>query len=258
MRWDPRTYSQFNDERSRPFFDLVGQIRADAPRRVVDLGCGTGELTATLADRWPGATVTGIDNSPEMIERAHTRSGNGSALTFETGDIVGWRMEPGVDVVVSNAALQWVPTHRELIRQWARVAGSGAWLAWQVPGNFNAPSHVLMRELAASPQWADKLAGVLRHEDAVSEPAGYLALLTNEGFAATAWETTYLHILPGDDPVLEWVRSSGLRPVLTALNEEDSRAFEAEYAALLRVAYPKSGHGTIFPFRRIFCAGQKL
>ena len=256
MEWDPGQYWRFGDERSRPFFDLVGRIGAESPRLVVDLGCGSGELTASLADRWPGATVRGLDSSETMIERAQAHAAD--RLSFDIGDVAAWRMDPAVDVLISNATLQWVPRHRELIEQWAEIASPGSWLAWQVPGNFGAPSHGLMRELAASPAWADKLEGVLRHEDAVAEPAEYLAMLQAAGFAAEAWETTYLHTLQGPDPVLQWVRGTALRPVLAALDEDDARRFEREYAALLLEAYPPDEHGTIFQFRRLFCVGRKV
>jgi trans-aconitate 2-methyltransferase len=257
MRWDPQKYGQFSDERSRPFFDLVAQVRAENPRRVVDLGCGSGELTATLAERWPDAEVTGVDSSPQMIERGTSLTGAPANLHLQIGDIADWRIEPDGDVMVSNAAFQWVPTHRELIQEWARVASPGTWLAWQVPGNFGAPSHVLMRKRAESAEWSGRLAGVLRHNRPVAEPAEYLAMLTREGFAAQAWETTYLHVLQGPDPVLEWVRGTALRPVFAVLDEADARSFEAQYAALLREAYPPAEMGTIFEFRRIFCVGRK-
>jgi trans-aconitate 2-methyltransferase len=255
MRWDPQVYRQFSDERNRPFYDLLARIRAENPAAVVDLGCGPGDLTATLAERWPGAAITGFDNSPEMIERAQSRATE--RVRFVLGDIAVWEMTPDVEVVVSNAVLQWVPGHVALIRKWAQAAASGTWIGWQVPGNFNAPSHLLMRELAMSVRWSGQLAGVLRHADVVSEPADYWHLLTSEGFQAEAWETTYLHVLQGDDPVLNWVRGTALRPVLAALNPPDAARFEQEYAALLRDAYPATESGTIFPFRRIFCAGQK-
>lgn len=255
LQWDPGQYARFGDERSRPFFDLVGRIGAEAPRRVVDLGCGSGELTATLAQRWPMAEVGGIDSSAAMIDKAAAVASD--RLMFEVMDIADWRIDPAVDVVVSNAALQWAPNHRDLIEQWAEAAAPGTLLAWQVPGNFGAPSHVLMRELAASAAWSGKLAGVLRHQDAVAEPAEYLAVLMAEGFAAEAWETTYLHTLQGPEPVLEWVRGTALRPVLAALDEDDGHRFEREYAGLLLEAYPPAEHGTIFAFRRLFCVGRK-
>lgn len=252
MRWDPEQYGKFSGERDRPFVELVGRIGANEPRRVVDLGCGSGALTALLAQRWPEAAVEGIDSSPEMIAAASV-----PGVTFRVGDIASWQPGTDTDVVVSNAAFQWVPTHRTLLREWAAALPSGAWLAWQVPGNFDSPSHVLMRSLAESPQWKDRLGGVLRHDDAVASPCAYVALLLDLGWYADAWETTYVHVLPGADPVLEWVRGTGLRPLLSVLGEADRAEFEASYAALLREAYPPGPAGTLFPFRRIFCVGHK-
>lgn len=253
MQWDPAQYGKFADERNRPFVDLVGRIDATAPRRVVDLGCGPGNLTALLHERWPDAAVEGIDSSPEMIGEA-----SADGVAFRVGDIASWQPAADTDVVVSNAAFQWVPSHRSLLREWAAALPSGAWLAWQVPGNFDQPSHALMRSLAASPRWAHRLSGVLRHGDPVDSPEQYAALLLERGWTADAWETTYVHVLSGDDPVLEWVRGTGLRPALAALPDDAERAqFETEYAALLRDAYPKGPGGTLFPFRRIFCVGHK-
>lgn len=253
MDWDPAKYGQYRDDRARPFVDLIARITADSPRRVVDLGCGPGNLTALLAARWPDAVVEGIDSSPEMISAAESIEG----VSFRVGDVASWQPTPDTSVVVSNATLQWVPGHMDLLRSWAGSLARGAWLAWQVPGNFTSPSHMLMRLLAESPRWADVLAGVLRHQDAVSSPEEYATLLLDAGLSADAWETTYLHLLPGPDPVLEWVRGTGLRPVLGALSPGDAAQFEATYAAMLREAYPATPHGTIFPFRRIFCVGHK-
>jgi trans-aconitate 2-methyltransferase len=252
MHWDPEQYGRFARERDRPFLDLVARVGASAPRRVVDLGCGPGALTGLLAQRWPNASVDGIDSSPEMIAAA-----SASGVTFRVGDIESWRPSPDTDVVVSNAAFQWVPTHRSLLRDWAAALPSGGWLAWQVPGNFDSPSHALMRSLAESPRWKDRLGGVLRHEDPVDSPSQYATLLLDLGWDADAWETTYVHVLPGTHPVLEWVRGTGLRPVLAVLSAEERAEFEASFAALLRDAYPPGLAGTLFPFRRIFCVGHK-
>lgn len=252
MQWDPTQYARYEAERGRPFFELVQQIGADAPATVVDLGCGTGELTATLAERWPNARVIGIDSSPAMIDRAEPAS----HLEFRLADAAGFSAA-GVDVLVSNALLQWVPGHAELLRRWAAELNPGGWLAFQVPANFTAPSHVLMRELAESPEWSAKLTGVLRHADAVLDVQDYLLLLCAAGLRASAWQTSYLHLLRGDDPVLEWVRGTGLRPVLAALSSTDAAAFERSYAERLRAAYPKTEYGTVFPFLRTFVVGQK-
>lgn len=257
MKWDPSKYVQFGDYRDRPFFDLTARVHAGRPARVVDLGCGPGNLTATLAERWPGARVVGLDSSAEMLARAAALAEEIPALTFEQADIAAWLPAPETDVVVSNAALQWVPGHQELMRRWLEALRPGAWFAMQVPGNFNAPSHSLMRELAASERWAAKLGGVLRGGDSVGEPGDYLGILLDAGCAADAWETSYQQVLQGPDPVLEWVRGTALRPVMAVLGDDDAKRFEAEYAAALREAYPQGVHGTVFPFRRIFAVGRK-
>ncbi|MEO7259731.1 MAG: trans-aconitate 2-methyltransferase [Jatrophihabitantaceae bacterium] len=254
MRWDPAQYALFSDERSRPFFDLTGQIGAERPGQVVDLGCGSGELTATLAQRWPAAAVRGLDASAEMIERAAPVAGG--RLSFALADAAGFDAS-GVDVLISNALLQWVPGHQALLSRWAGELNAGGWLALQVPANFGAPSHRLMRELAGSARWRGRLAGVLRHGDAVAEPAEYLELLVEAGLRVNAWQTSYLHVLQGPDPVLDWVRGTGLRPVLQALGEDEAAEFSAEYAALLRQAYPARPFGTVFEFLRTFVVASK-
>lgn len=247
----------FGDYRDRPFFDLTGRISAAAPPRVVDMGCGPGNLTATLAHRWPQAEVIGIDSSEEMIARAKAADDAPSNLSFEHADAAEWSAD-GVDVLISNAALQWVPGHRPLLEAWLQQLRPGGWLALQVPGNFGSPSHALMRELTQSTRWQKQLGSVLRHDDAVEEPHGYLQLMLDGGCRADAWETTYLQMLPGEHAVLEWVRGTALRPVIAALDAEDARSFEAEYSQLLDEAYPPGPHGTEFPFRRTFCVGQKI
>lgn len=257
MKWDPGKYTQFSPQRDRPFFDLTSRITAESPRKVVDLGCGTGVLTAALAARWPQAQVTGLDSSEDMVARAQAMEEAPPNVGFARGKIEDWEPEDGTDVVVSNAALQWVPGHQDLLRQWAGQLGDGAWLAVQVPGNFTAPSHVLMRELAASAAWAPKLEGVLRQADAVAGPEDYLALLVEAGMDADVWETSYQQVLTGADPVLEWVRGTALRPVIDALPAEDFSRFEADYADLLRRAYPRQDWGTVFPFRRLFMVARK-
>lgn len=277
--WEPTQYRKFGDFRDRPFFDLTARIGAAAPARVVDLGCGPGNLTATLAQRWPQASVLGLDSSAAMVAQAqalipgasaapaHSADDGGTplaasphlapGLAFVQGDIASWAPTPETDVIVSNAALQWVPQHRELMSGWLAAMHPGAWLGVQVPGNFGAPSHVLMRELAQSARWRKQLGGVLRHEDAVAEPALYQELFLKGGARVDVWETTYSQLLQGENPVLEWVRGTALRPVLGALSPSDATAFEHEYAAVVAKAYPAGEHGSNFEFRRIFMVGEK-
>lgn len=264
MRWDPAQYTRYAGERGRPFLDLLARVGATAPRRVADLGCGPGNLTALLAARWPAAAVEGLDSSPEMIERARAEA---PGVRFTVGDLRSWTVPSDCDVLISNATLQWVPGHLELLRAWAAALPAGGWLAVQVPGNFDAPSHQLLRSLATSARWAPLIGHALRH-DVVATPGQYAELLLDTGLAADVWETTYLHLLPGADPVLEWMRGTGLRPVLAALSDAAAGStagsvtglaaeFEAEYAALLREAYPPTPHGTAFGFRRVFAVAHK-
>jgi trans-aconitate 2-methyltransferase len=254
--WDPAVYLEHANDRARPFLDLMGRVGARDPAVVVDLGCGPGGLTGLLADRWPSADVVGVDSSEEMVQRAQSGRHSGRC-SFVLGDVRDWQPTRPVDVLVSNATLQWVPDHLALLPRWVEFLGPGGWLAIQVPSNFDAPSHTLMRELAGSPRWRDRLGGVLRHADAVAEPGAYLEVLAAAGAAVDVWQTTYVHVLTGDDPVLSWVRGTGLRPVLSALLPEDGVTFEVEYAELLRTAYPAQPYGTPFPFTRTFAVAHR-
>ena len=255
--WDPATYLGFAGERGRAFVDLVARIDAAAPAEVVDLGCGDGSTTALLRRRWPTARITGVDSSPDMLAgaRAHAVPGE---LTFAAGDVRTWRPAAPVDVLISNAVLHWVPDHDRLLDRWARELAPGGWLAVQVPGNQAAPTHALLAALCRAPRWAGRLAAAAPAADAVLDPSGYLDVLTAAGLSADVWETTYLHVLTGEDPVLRWVSGTVLRPVLELLDDEAAAELTAEYAAALRAAYPRRGDGTtVLPFRRVFAVGRR-
>ncbi|SDU84929.1 trans-aconitate 2-methyltransferase [Microlunatus sagamiharensis] len=254
--WDAEVYSAFADERSRPFADLLARVGAVAPERVVDLGCGPGPLTAGLARRWPDAEVTGVDSSRAMIEAAEPHRGPRVGFVLaDLADLPAWRPPHPVDVVVSNAALQWVPGHRGLLPGLVGCLAEDGWLAFQVPGNHDAPSHRALRAVAAEEPFAGHPAGVTR--TAVAEPADYLADLAGLGCRVDAWETTYLHVLTGPDPVLRWLQGTGARPYLDALPEDLRPAFTEALGARLREAYPPTGVGTVLPFRRLFVAAQR-
>lgn len=255
--WDPEQYGQFRDERSRPYFDLLGRVRAEDPAMVADLGCGPGTLTTALARRWPGAQVRGIDSSAEMITAAQALpEADGGRLSFALGDVRDWKPDGPVDVIVSNAVLQWVPDHLDVLARWAGFLPADGWVAIQVPGNFDQPTHLVLREMAGSQRWHPLLADVELNRQAAS-PAEYLDVLATAGFEVDAWETTYLHVLQGRDPVVSWYRGTGLRPVLAALQPAEAEEFLAQYRARIDAVYPAAAYGTPFPFRRVFAVGVR-
>ena len=259
-QWDPGVYVRRRSERQRPFAELVDRIGADAPdvRNVVDLGCGPGYLTADLAQRYPWASVSGIDSSESMIAEANRLATD--RLTFSVGDVTAWTPGAETDVVVTNAVLQWVPDHPHVLRGWASALRPGAWLAMQVPGNHDAPSHRAVREVSAAPAWRARLAGALGPWH-VPAPAAYATLLTDVGCRVDAWETTYLHDLTADGeqhPVLGWLEGTTLRPVIAALTPDEWSAFTAQLTARLVTDYPEVGGRVWYPFRRVFVVAEKL
>ncbi|GAA5033976.1 trans-aconitate 2-methyltransferase [Actinopolymorpha pittospori] len=256
LLWDPRQYLKYAGERGRPFVDLVARVTAEDPAYVVDLGCGPGNLTATLLDRWPNATVEGIDSSAEMIEKAGALAQPGR-LSFSLGDAHGWKPSRPVDVLVTNATLQWVPGHLDLLPTWVDQLAPGGFLALQVPGNFESPSHQLLFDLAAEEPWASRLAGRVTQRISAPGPEGYLEVLAGTGCRVDAWETTYLHVLPGENAVFEWIKGTGARPILQALPDDVRPEFERIYKDRLNTAYPPRDFGTVLPFRRVFAVAQR-
>lgn len=262
--WDPATYARFADHRSRPYADLLARIGHPSPRLVVDLGCGNGPLTLSLARRWHGARIVGVDSSPQMLESARSLDTEGR-VEWVQADVSAWDpagLRDRVDVFITNATLQWVPGHLDLLPRWASALADGGWFAMQVPSNFDAPSHRLIREVAERHPRAADLAPGLRRANAVAEIGSYIGALSRLGLTVDAWETVYQHILDPEgeqeSPVLEWVRSTGLRPVLNVLTDEAERAdFLAAYAVELAAHYPRQSFGTVFPFRRIFAVGHR-
>ncbi|MBO8195587.1 trans-aconitate 2-methyltransferase [Streptomyces oryzae] len=265
--WDPQQYLRHSGPRLRPVLDLLAHVPGRLPGhprvRIADLGCGPGGPSAPLAERWPEAHITGYDNSPEMLREAeaHARPGR---LDFAHADLARWRPDPAESfgLLFSNAAFHWVPGHQHAFPDWIAALPSGGTLAFQVPGNFSAPSHTLLAELCGSARWGGRIAAAAP-VDAVLTPAEYaeiLAPLGPDGCDVDAWETTYLHRLTGPDPVLEWVKGTTLRPVLARLGDDPAARddFLAEYAEALRAAYPRGADGTTaFPFRRVFVVAVK-
>ena len=249
--WDPQSYQTFDDHRARPFRELVARVSASRPRRVVDLGCGPGTRTVELAARWPGAVLEALDSSPDMVTDARARGVNAHLV-----DVRDWSPAADADVVICNAVLQWVPEHADLLPGWLTALPPGAWFAMQVPGNFAAPSHLLVRELVAEQPWAQRVQPL--REDVVLDPAGYAELMTAAGCRTDAWETTYLQRMEGEDPVLRWISGTALRPIRAALPDAEWNRFCAQLAPRLREAYPASPDGsTWFPCRRVFAVAQR-
>lgn len=248
--WDPERYLAYADERGRPFVELLARVGARDSHSVVDLGCGPGNLTRLLAERWPSARVVGIDSSPEMVARGAGLPG----IELAVGDLRTWEPAGPVDVLVSNATLQWVPGHLDLLPRLTGHVAPDGWFAFQVPGNFGEPSHTIRRDLAAEEPYAAFTQGVAT--PCAHDATTYLDVLARLGCEVEAWETTYLHVLTGADPVFTWISGTAARPTLQALPEDLRPGFEAELKRRLRDAYPAGPAGVVLPFRRVFVVAQ--
>ncbi|MBO0863738.1 MAG: trans-aconitate 2-methyltransferase [Mycobacterium sp.] len=251
--WDPDVYLAFAEQRARPFYDLLSRIGAERPRRVVDLGCGPGNLTVQLARRWPEAVIEALDSSPEMVAAARERG-----VDATVGDLRSWTPQRDTDVVLSNAAAQWVPEHAELMVRWSGQLAAGTWMGVQMPGAFETPSHSVVRALARREPYATALRDIpFRVGTVVDTPLHYAELLLDAGCTVDAWETTYLHQLSGEHPVLDWISGTALLPVREQLGDEAFQQFRQELIPLLADAYPTRPDGTtLFPFRRVFVVAR--
>jgi trans-aconitate 2-methyltransferase len=249
--WDATQYLKYSEQRSRPFFDLLARVRHDSMNRAADLGCGPGNLTRTLHERWPTALVVGVDNSPEMLQQA---SGLliPSRLEFVRADISSWTPKQPLDLIISNAALQWVDDHELLLARLAAMLGPGGTLAVQMPYHFEHPAHRAIEETKVDPRWSETLRGAGLHSRSVLPLAWYVERLHDQGFTVDAWETTYIHVLQGDNPVLEWYKGTALRPLLSRLAPQAKEAFLYELGRRLGVAYPPRAGLTLLPFPRLF------
>lgn len=253
MGWEPDRYLQFSDERLQPAIDLLNRISLAQSERIVDLGCGAGNVTRLLTQRWPEADITGLDSSPEMLDRARRVL---PTARFELSGVEHWEPDGPPDLLFSNAALHWVGDHSSLFPRLLDSLSPGGVLAVQMPGNFEAPSHRLIRELAASPAWTGKLGP--GRMGAVLPMADYQHILAPRCTRLSLWETTYWQSMSGPAPVLDWLRGTTLIPYLAPLDDVTRAAFLAELGASLAAAYPADATGTtLFPFRRIFILAQR-
>jgi trans-aconitate 2-methyltransferase len=259
MAWDPAVYLKFADERLRPGFDLLARVGELPPGPIVELGAGTGVHTRAIAARWPDRAVTGIDGSEEMLAKA---AATPSPIAWVKAEIASWEASEAPALIFSNATLQWLDDHRALFPRLVRQLVPGGVLAVQMPRNFDAPSHVLMRETAAEEPWRARLAPLLRHDPVARPEIYYDQLIGLASCGLDLWETEYLHVLAGaeaaESPVLAWVRGTALRPLLAPLSAEEQAELAARYDAKLKRVYPRRTNGkTLFPFRRLFMVARR-
>ncbi len=253
MAWDPAQYLKFADQRLRPAIDLLNRIDVDDPADIVDLGAGAGNVTRMLKERWPDARVTGVDDSQEMLDKAAAVA---PEIRWERADLASWRPLKPTEIIYSNAALHWLDGHERLFPALLSSVAPGGVLAVQLPRNFSARSHTSISEAALSGPWRAKLEPLLRPAP-VAEPAFYYDLLAPRAATLDMWETEYLQVMEGDNPVKEWTKGTWLRPLLAALEEPERSRFEAHYAELVARAYPRRPDGrTLFPFRRLFIVAR--
>lgn len=252
MTWNPQRYEQFADHRLRPGLDLLAQVGGFSPRRVVDLGCGTGRLTRIIAERFPDAHVVGIDASAEMLAGAPTDVPN---LRWRRQDLASWTPDVSYGLIFSNAALHWVDDHPVLLRRLAQALPAGGTLAVQMPDNWDQPTHSIPADILGDPEYADVADALLR--DRVAKPDDYRRWLGSD-LVVDLWTTTYHHVLTGTDPVLDWVLGSVLTPVVSRLDDRRRRRFLGECARRYREAYPPQADGTtMLPFRRLFVVARR-
>jgi trans-aconitate 2-methyltransferase len=255
MTWNPEQYLRFDQHRLRPALELIQRIPLEHAAQIVDLGCGTGNITALLQQRWKDAQVLGVDNSSSMLARARQDYPQGQWLE---ANIQTWQPTESCDLLFSNATLHWLPNHTHLFPRLLSMVKVGGVLAIQMPNNFAAPSHTLMMQAARNGGWFKRLEAFLINTSPVHRPAFYYDLLIAEAQHVEIWETEYWQVLVGNNAVAEWTKGTWLKPLLDALEEPARHQFEQEYRRLLATAYPQRADGTtLFPFKRLFMVVQK-
>ncbi|MBB6562948.1 trans-aconitate 2-methyltransferase [Acidovorax soli] len=254
--WNPALYRRFEDERTRPADELLARVPLAQATHVVDLGCGPGNSTELLVRRFPQAQVTGIDTSEAMLASARERL---PGTAFERGDIATWVPAVAPDLIYANAALQWVAGHETLVPRLFSLLAPGGVLAIQMPDNRQEPSHRLMRAVAGEAPWREPIGDADAVRTELATIAGYYDMLARDAASVDVWHTVYQHVMPSAGSIVDWLRSTGLRPFLDALPDDALRAgFLAEYERRIAEAYPERSDGKrLLAFPRMFIVAQR-
>lgn len=254
--WNPELYLRFEAERTRPAAELLARISAVSPACISDLGCGPGNSTALLYCAWPQAVITGVDSSSAMLAKAAERL---PSCLFQQADITTWHAPQPQNIIYANASLQWVPDHRRLIPHLAGQLAPGGVLAFQIPDNLDQPSHQLMRKVAGEEAWRERFGDIGQLREKPLSADDYYDLLTESGCQPDIWRTTYYHVMPDAQAIVDWLRATGLRPFLDKLNDDEQERFLQRYLAELRLAYPPRRDGCVLlAFPRLFIVGGKV
>jgi trans-aconitate 2-methyltransferase len=254
--WDAAQYRRFEDDRTRPSRELLARVPLEKARLAYDLGCGPGNSTELIVERYSEAEVIGVDSSPAMLEDARKRL---PGTRFERGDLESWMPQgEAPDLLFANAVFQWVPRHREVLRRLLGALAKGGVLAVQMPDNLDEPSHALMRETANSAPFAGRMENAAAARGRLPDPESYYDLLKPLSLNVDVWHCIYNHVLDSPQAIVEWVKSTGLRPFLDALAPEERPQFLELYRARLEKAYHTRVDGKVLlRFPRLFIVAQR-
>lgn len=253
--WNAALYLTFERDRTRPAIEMLARVSQEMPRRILDLGCGPGNSTELLARRYTDAEILGLDNSPDMLSKARERL---PQATFLEADIASWTPDKPFDLVFANAVFQWLPGHQTLFPRLVSWLSGGGSLAIQMPDNLNEPSHALMRDVAAKGPWKDKFAGVEAMRESIPAMERYYDWLSAEGAVVDIWKTTYCHVMDSPGAIVDWVKSTGLRPFLERLTAPEQEEFLRRYEAEVSDAYPAQADGKrLLRFPRVFMVATR-
>jgi len=253
--WNAGQYLKFEDERTRPSIDLIGRVPLETAADCVDIGCGPGNSTELIVRRYPMARIIGLDNSPDMLAKARERLPN---LRFEEADIANWQTDERFDLIFANAVLQWLPDHPALFKRLVAFLKDGGCLAVQMPNNLNEPSHQIMKQIAQDGPWAGKLSAAAKARETIGSFENYYTWLRQAGCSVDIWQTTYVHPLDGAAAIVEWFKSTGLRPYIDPLPPDERSAFLHRYQAAIAQAYPVQQDGKVLlRFPRLFFVARR-